>query len=39
LAGTSAAGFSRGFAAAALVAAATALVTLAVAPGRQAPPA
>jgi MFS family permease len=37
LAGTSPAGFSRGFTTAALVAAATALVTLAVAPGRQTP--
>ena len=37
LAGTSSAGFSRGFTTAALVAAAAALVTLAVAPGRQAP--
>jgi hypothetical protein len=36
-AGTSPAGFSRGFTTAALVAAATALVTLAVAPGRQTP--
>ena len=35
LAGTSSAGFSRGFLTAAVVAAATALVTLAVAPGRQ----
>jgi EmrB/QacA subfamily drug resistance transporter len=37
LAGTSLAGFSRGFTTAALVAAASALVTLAVAPGRQGP--
>jgi EmrB/QacA subfamily drug resistance transporter len=38
LSGASSAGFSRGFTAAALVAAAAAVVTLAVAPGRQAPP-
>jgi hypothetical protein len=37
LSGASSAGFSRGFTAAALVAAAAAVVTLAVAPGRQAP--
>jgi sugar phosphate permease len=38
LAGADTAGFSRAFATAAVVAAAAALVTLAVAPGRQAPP-
>jgi EmrB/QacA subfamily drug resistance transporter len=38
LAGADPAGFSRGFATAAVVAAVAALVTLAVAPGRQAPP-
>jgi EmrB/QacA subfamily drug resistance transporter len=39
LAGTDPAGFSRAFATAAIVAAVAALVTLAIAPGRQAPPA
>jgi EmrB/QacA subfamily drug resistance transporter len=38
LAGTSTAGFTRAFATAAVVAAVAALVTLAIAPGRQAPP-
>jgi hypothetical protein len=38
LAGTNPAGFSRAFATAAIVAAVAALVTLAIAPGRQVPP-